>query len=193
MNFLGKLLVFVVFAAVLLAAWWAIPEIINLLRGINSKNTGTLATALVALIGILYAQRNLKSRDIAEAHRPAKIEVYNTFLDIVEQFMDDTGGEKHGLDDGELSEELKKQFTNLTRGLITWASPSVVKAWSDFRKGTGDSNPDTNVLLLADDVLQAMRKDLGNSNFGLHRGDIVKLYLSNPEEVGEIKNGSGSI
>jgi hypothetical protein len=36
-------------------------------------------------------------------------------------------------------------------------------------------------------VLQAIRKDLGNSNFGLERGDAIKILLSSPEELDDLK------
>jgi len=34
-----------------------------------------------------------------------------------------------------------------------------------------------------DELLKAMRKDLGNSNFGLERGDTVRVFLSDPDEL----------
>ena len=34
-----------------------------------------------------------------------------------------------------------------------------------------------------DNVLKAIRKDLGNSNFGLQVGDSVKVFLRDPSEV----------
>ena len=39
------------------------------------------------------------------------------------------------------------------------------------------------MLLIMDDIMQAMRKDLGLSNWGLVRGDLMKMFLTDPETL----------
>jgi hypothetical protein len=142
-------------------------------------------TALIGFFGLLYVQWNSKAKEISDSHRPAKIEVYETFFDIVERFMSAEDSDVEDLDpeSEEFPQELKDQFTKLSRGMIVWASPQVIKAWSEFREKANDPKTPVETLLAVDKVLQAIRADLGNSNFGLKRGDVVKLYLSNPGEV----------
>ena len=42
------------------------------------------SATLLAAVGVaLYSQRGIKKREIAEAHRAQKIEVYNQFMDII--------------------------------------------------------------------------------------------------------------
>lgn len=137
------------------------------------------------MFGILYIQWHSKAKEISDSHRPAKIEVYNTFFDIVERFMDAGKNKNENLnpESEEIPKELNDQFTQLSRGMIVWASPRVIKAWSKFREQAGESKTSTDILIAVDDVLQAIRADLGNSNFGLTKGDVVKLYLSNPGEM----------
>lgn len=139
----------------------------------------------MGLSGILYAQWHAKSKEIADSHRRAKIEVYETFFDIVERFMAAEKGEEESLDpeNDNFPEELKDQFTKLSRGMIIWASPRVINSWSAFRERSSTAKTPADTLLAVDDVLQAIRADLGNSNFGLTRGAVIKLYLSNPSEM----------
>jgi len=150
-----------------------------------------VVTALVGLSGILYAQRYSKKKEIADSHRPAKIEVYETFLDIVDVFMAGSKSEQDVLEDEALPEELVAQFSKLSRGLIVWASSDVIRAWNRFRERADNEDDKDHLLFVVDDVLQAIRKDLGNSNFGLKRGDVVKMYLSQPRELDELRAKPG--
>ncbi len=79
-----------------------------------------------------------------------------------------------------LPEDLRDQFWQLNKGLIVWASPTVIKSWLHFRKVTTTGG---NTLVAMDNVLKAIRKDLGNSNFGLQIGDSVKVFLRDPGEA----------
>lgn len=76
--------------------------------------------------------------------------------------------------------ELRDQFWLLNKGLIVWASPAVIKAWLHFRNVSGCGG---NILIAMDNMLKAIRKDLGNSNLGLQIGDSVKVFLKEPSEL----------
>lgn len=60
-----------------------------------------------------------------------------------------------------------------------WGSPAVIKAYTAFRS-TGS---DPHIVFRLDDLMQAMRKDLGNSNWGLARGELIKLFITDPETI----------
>lgn len=150
------------------------------LRGLEPGVAAAVVTGAVGLFGLWYAQWATRSREIAESHRTAKIEVYNVFLDIVDHFNDhQTDNKSKGAQT--ISKPLKEQFRKLNRGMIIWGSPAVIKAWMDFRLTAG-SNPGSKVILVKVDAMyQAIRKDLGNSNWGLQSGDLIKSTLSDPE------------
>lgn len=147
----------------------------NWLKTLNPSVGAALVTATLGLIGLWYAQWQSKSRDIAESHRASKIEVYNLFFEIVEAFQNEE------IDTNKLSNDYKKKFQQLNRGLILWASPEVIKAYLSFR--TVASNDSKNILFTVDTVYQAIRKDLANSNFNLNKGDLIRLNLKDPEEL----------
>ena len=152
---------------------------------LDKEIVAAVVASFMGLSGILYAQWHSKAKEISDSHRPAKIEVYETFFDIVERFMAAEKDKEENLDpeDENFPQELKDQFTKLSRGMIIWASPRVIKAWSNFREKADDAKTSTDILFAVDDVLQAIRADLGNSNFGLTRGAVIKLYLSDPSEI----------
>mgnify|MGYP001379453446 CR=1 FL=1 len=140
-------------------------------------------------IGPLRIQRIFESLGVTlhevfsnRFHRPQKIEVYNGFFEILERFLKNPDEQKVLEEGGEedLPEDLRDQFWQLNKGLIVWGSPAVIKSWLHFRKVTTSGG---NTLLAMDNVLKAIRKDLGNSNFGLQVGDSVKVFLRDPSEV----------
>ena len=133
-----------------------------------------IIAAAVAVISLLFQQWNLKKRDIAEAHRDKKVEVYLDFINILSGFLTKELDLPENEGD-ELSPEVQERFRKLSDGMIIWASPAVIKAWLKFKFNVLEEK--SNKILLVDNVLQAMRKDLGNSNFALEAGDLVKLYL----------------
>lgn len=177
---------FIYLTIVFYVAWRIGVILYEWATGLEEEVTAAAITALVGFAGLIYVQWSAKAKQISDSHRPAKIEVYEIFFDIVEHFMTSETSEVANSDPDldELPDELKEQFTKLSRGMIVWASPQVIRAWSDFREKAYNAVSAKDTLLAVDKVLQAIRADLGNSNFGLSHGDVVKLYLSKPKEAG---------
>jgi hypothetical protein len=151
------------------------------LLALNPQLSGPVVAGIIGFASLIYVQWHSKTREIQQSHRPQKIEVYNEFFEILARFLKNPG-DRDDIEEGELPPEMRDQFWNLNRGLIVWGSPRVIRAWLRFRRLSGEqSGPET--LLLMDEVLQAMRADLGNRNFGLARGDAVKVFLSDPQEL----------
>ena len=160
----------VLFLALKLLASW--------LGGLNPNVSAAIITASIGLVGLWYAQWHTRTREISESHRQSKIEVYNTFFDIVEKFQNEYESSEFSSQE-DIPDQLRKDFQKLNRGLVIWGSPEVIKAWLHFREVAGQGNK--TVLVAVDKMYQAIRKDLGNSNFGLKTGDLLKSTLSDPE------------
>jgi hypothetical protein len=160
-------------------SWVVLISALTWFRSLSPSVAAALTTAVVGLLGLWYAQWQSKSRDIAESHRAAKIEVYSIFFDLVEKFQQDQV-KKEDLGEGRVPDWLKKDFARLNRGLILWASPRVITAWLRFRRIT--STGSGNIVLAMDQMYAAIRKDLGNSNLGLRVGDLIRIGLKDPDE-----------
>ncbi len=141
---------------------------------------GYAITAAVALVGYVYTQRRTQARAIADAHRPEKIEVYEHFLWIVRsiQYSVTGEGEKREKTKKE-KEELTTHYREFTRGLIEWGSPAVIKEFKAFRKKAKLGGK--TVVFAMDDMIGAIREDLGLSNRGLKRGDLLDVLIKDPE------------
>lgn len=165
--------------SILVTGLYGVWSIGSWIASMDPKLAGPTVTAALGFVGLLYAQWHSKTRDIDQSHRPQKIEVYEGFFKIMEQFLKDPNAQKE-LEEGQIPDELRDQFWNLNQGLIVWASPPVIQAWLKFRRISGAGE---NSMYAMDELLKAMRKDLGNSNFGLQRGDTVRVFLSDPDEL----------
>ena len=67
-------------------------------------------------------------------------------------------------------------FAEFNRELITWGSDSVLKAWVKFRAVAADDPKRT--LLGMEDLVFAIRRDIGHTNSGLEQGDILRVFVN---------------
>jgi hypothetical protein len=146
-----------------------------------SPNVGAAIIAAVVTAAVaLYNQRTARLREIAESHRPQKVELYNVFMDIIDTTMDLSRRGQLGQMTGDSAPaKLEELIQTFRRGLVVWASPEVIRAWESMRS-SGDQGFE--MLRKSDSVFRAIRKDLGNSNRGLDQGALVKLFLKDPGE-----------
>ncbi len=186
---------FLLIGCAIYAGYTFVRYLANLLLSIDKQ----LATAIIAASGTflaavlvaLYSQRRTKDREIAEAHRPQKIEVYKSFMETIAGLLKRTKDESTDNSQEAFNKEFLEFFVAFTRDLIVWGSPGMIKAYYKFRTNT---TSDATVLLLMDDILREIRKDLGNSNWSLKRGELIRLFLSDPEELertirGKLRSG----
>ncbi|WP_426994622.1 hypothetical protein [Methylomonas sp. CM2] len=164
---------FLVITAIVL---WATYSAFQWFQSLNASVAAALITASLGLFGLWYAQWQSKSRDIAESHRASKIEVYKIFFDLVEKFQSIEVGD---LNEENLPEWLKEDYQKLNRGLLLWASPGVITAYLDFRRVSGSGG---DILKAVDAMYREIRKDLGNSNYQLKPGDLIRIGLKDPDE-----------
>lgn len=165
--------------------WKLIFIFIEALTVADSKITipviGGIITIIVGLIANLYTQKQIKLREIDEAHRSKKVEIYSNFLEIVRRRI---SGNNKNIPIKPLKEgELILQMTKFRTEIILWSSPSVINAFRNF-ESIAEENTGIKMLLPAVDRLyREMRKDIGLSNKGLPQNQLVKIYLKDPSEL----------
>jgi flagellar basal body-associated protein FliL len=91
---------------------------ISTISKLSAEVVASFVTGLIGLSGILLAQWYSKKKEISESHRPAKVEVYERFFDIVETFMADTKSSDSDLDAEDLPAGLVKELTKMSRGMV---------------------------------------------------------------------------
>ena len=148
------------------------------LGGLDNNLKAAIIAAGAALFSVLYNSNRQKKRELDEAHRPEKMKVYSKFLEFNFDLLKRTSR----------SESLDQQgiadlMLDFTRDVIFWGSPSVLRAYQQFRMVGQRGAAAKEVILAVDGVLRAFRKDLGHSNFGLKPGDLFRLILKDPAEL----------
>lgn len=142
----------------------------------------TLAgTIVVCVFALIISQQIAKARDIAESRRPEKTEFYTEFVITMVGLMRKREGS--GATVFNDSDKFEDFITNSTTEVIMWGSPDVLNKYAVLSQNLETPGPDP--VLLMDDLIQAMRKDVGLSTWSLARGELIKIFLSDPEKVKE--------
>lgn len=74
----------------------------------------------------------------------------------------------------------------VTPMLVTHASNKVIKLWGHFRLDIVDINKRGDMkefIRKLEDLLKAMRKDLGHNSLSIQDGDIARLFINDVDEV----------
>lgn len=139
---------------------------------------GAMATALVGIGGVLLTQSRTNQRQIQEAHRPRKVEIYEGFLEMTSRMM--TSHNEHVSNRAPTEKELADFFVIYKTDIILWGSPKVIDAQLAFEQASSQGK---NVLFAANALFLAIREDLGLSNSGLNSHQLIKMYLKEPREL----------
>ncbi|MCZ4367689.1 hypothetical protein [Sulfitobacter dubius] len=144
-------------------------------------------TAAVGLTGALYTQNRIRKREIDDAHRAKKTEIYFSFIKLIERVMmahkDELGLEP--LDEGELVKKLIEFKTDC----LLWGSEEVLQALVDFQTLSTSQPTPKQILRSIDPLYRAMRNDIGLTNTRLAKDFFAKWPLSDPKEFDRIGEG----
>lgn len=135
------------------------------------------ATILVSVITIMLSKRQEHKVEIEAQLRQKKIPIYEKLIEFI--FLI-TFAEKLGKNQPS-EKEMIQFFADTTKDLVVWGSKEMVKAFGDFRENLMSSvegGEPKKVLATVEDLLFAIRKDLGHKHVGIKRGDILRLYIN---------------
>ena len=130
-----------------------------------------------------FNARRAQERAAEEANRGKKIEAYNTFVVSLMEMLNNQKGKE-----GEVSVEDLGFMNEFVPQLMVHGGPAVIKAFGEWRTiGDSISNKDNKeILACVENLLLAMRSDLGISNQGLKKYELLGLFIigGKPELVG---------
>lgn len=184
----GLLLSILVTIGAPVLAWRAASSLLTWFVSQESQVAAALIAAAASVLAgvgaVIVAQQRSKTREIAETHRPRKVELYTKFIKRAMQEVwkhaevASPGGDPE-------APSLQEFFREFTTDLVLWGSPGVIRAYGRFRAASeDDSAQDT--LVAVDDLMRAMRKDLGHSDLMLNRGELIKIFLRDPQELDKL-------
>jgi hypothetical protein len=75
-------------------------------------------------------------------------------------------------------------FAEITPPLITYGSRGVIQAWNGFRRTARDHPDDSRLIMFAfEDLLKAMRQDLGHTVLTHQRGELLSIFVNDVESI----------
>lgn len=157
--------------------WLVFKSIDPLAAGIIAAS----ATVVVSVVTVMLSKRQEQKVEIENQLRVKKVPVYEKIIEFI--FLI-TFAEKLGKKQPS-EKEMIKFFADTTRDLVIWGSHDMVRAFGDFRESlmSMSNNEDTaHILASVEDLLFAVRKDLGHKHNESKRGDILRLYINDLPE-----------
>ncbi len=176
-------------AALLGLVWLLIKGLTSLQSGVAAAVVTASATVLISVFSLIYSHRREQRRAIEHANREQKIPVYEEFIRV---WFSGT------FDAGSLTPDDWTDFVKtFTPKLVFWASDAVLRSYNDFRRAAMDIDvdqpqSDPTALFAFEDLLFAIRRDLGHSNDGLERGDLLRLYINDVDDHLVLPNPSSA-
>lgn len=164
--------------------WKIVAFFVQKLTSINPAVTasiiGAMATVSAGVAAVIITQKQTKAREIAEAHREKKVEMYDKFLVTITRVIKNLNENETVQSEGISETELISSMFEFKRQIILWGSPKVIKAQLEFEAVAARGD---NVFLSVDNLYRAIREDIGLSNSGLAQFDIFKLFLKDADQM----------
>lgn len=134
---------------------------------------GAVATAALGVAGVVWQQRQSEKARLREAHRDRMTPVYHELLKRVWQ--------QAGQGSEEPSEEVVEFMRDLkARQLILGAPKEMIQAfnrWEREAKATQERG-DSVAFVAWEELLRAMRRDLGHDDSGLPLGELLRVFMN---------------
>ena len=143
------------------------------------------ATILVSLFSVLVSKHLERKAEILAHLREKKIPTYEKIINFIFSL---TFAEKVGRKQPS-EKEMIKFMAEITQELVIWGSDEMLEAFYKFRmmsieNADGNSENPYDVLFMVEDLLLAIRKDLGHKNKNISRGKILGLFVNDlPNEL----------
>ena len=151
-------------------------EFLETLSTLDGVVAVALVTGVVSLASVLIAKiietRQTKKRYLYEKREPS----YKKFITIFYGIAKDTASGK-AINFDIVIEDM----WDVSESFMLWGSNKVIKKYLAFRKNTDSKK----TLQLVEDIIFAMRKDLGYSKFFMKKGDILGI-ISDEQNGGTV-------
>lgn len=135
---------------------------------------GAVATAALGVAGVVWQQRQSEKARLREAHRDRMTPVYHELLKRVWQ-QAGQGGEEPSEEVVEFMRDLK------ARQLILGAPKEMIQAfnrWEREAKATQERGDSVAFVYAWEELLRAMRRDLGHDDSGLPLGELLRVFMN---------------
>ena len=145
---------------------WAISQVPSTLTtAVVTGGIAILGSTLAVVIGKNYERK----REIEAAFRQRKIEVYDEFFERLFGLFHQTGEQ----------EDLVAYMREHQRRLILWSGDKAIHEYANMMRAFRGGAETARGMLALEKYFLAVREDLGHSNAGVKRGDLISFIMTN--------------
>lgn len=189
-NFMiGLALLVILVLVVILLIWFifsclgnGIEHLVDFLKKFVSTTDKVIIvamiTGMVSIIGVVFTSVIAKVIDYrynVKKYLYDKREIpYEQFISIIYTIMEDT---KKPINKQMAESDKFKMMSEFSQGLTLWGSNKVVKKWLRYRKAAIENKSPENSLLLLEDIIYEIRKDVGQRK-RLGKGEVLSIFIT---------------
>jgi predicted NBD/HSP70 family sugar kinase len=171
---------FALLAVLLYGAYALITAALKALGEANPQVAAAIAAAaatlIVAVVTVVGGKMLERQAAVAKELRDKKSPVYEDLLKFMFRVLTATQQGKPVT-----PEEMVTSLADFTQRLMVWGSDPVVLAWVRFRQSAGGDGKQ--LLLAVENVISAIRRDLGHKNANFTPGDLLSLFVFDAKQV----------
>jgi hypothetical protein len=174
---LGLASLIVLAGVTLLAGWFVLGWFSTLQREVATAIIAGFVAVMVSIVSVLLSKYFDRKREIEQAQRAKKAEIYEELLKFVfshalrSALPHQVPTEAEGID----------FFNRFTQRVIVWGSDDVLRQFAKWKFSMNDAEPNALVFEM-EKLFFAIRKDMGHKNAGLRRGDILRIFTPDIEQ-----------
>jgi hypothetical protein len=129
---------------------------------------GALVTALGAVLAVVAGRVYETRRASEEARRNRMAPIYERLMETINAIGRDAAS----------AEEMQRFFEDLSKTVLIWGPPSVVKAFVTWRRELAQHEDPRELVLALERLLYALRADLGVKSGDLAPGDLARVWIN---------------
>jgi hypothetical protein len=142
----------------------------DLMKALIGAGFAAIVTAMTIVLGKIWELKIKIKQDIRDKKIPIYENQLETFFKLF--FSEKLGKEKVA------DRDLVAAFVKFSEKIMIWGSSEVIAAWEEFRSASAEPLDAARSLLAFEAFILALRKDIGNSNKSLKKGDLLKLFIN---------------
>ncbi len=134
--------------------------------------TAAIIAALIAVAGGIFSHNQTQKREIKARHFTEKKKAYMLFTDLMFKIILSV---KNGTQVAQ--KDLEKGMMAFKRELLIWGDQDVLQTCEKYEQIAANKPEPREILLATDELLRAMRKDLGHDDSQLKPFDLVSTCI----------------
>lgn len=176
----------VLFLGLLAGALYGSRELLGwLFHGVNPTVAAAVVagatTTLVSVLSVVVGRYFERRYQIDLQLREKKIPIYTEFVEGILGIFATASDSPEPEPTDEVSSMSSDFVVRMSPKIMVWASNDVLTKWSIFRRSSTVKAP-VDYMFMLEDLLAAIRSDLGHSGTELSKGTILGLYVNDIDD-----------